>query len=184
MKNEGRNGTGMEWVRDYIRDIPDFPKKGIVFKDITPLLMSPAPWRRVIDGLVERHKDDNVNKVVGIESRGFIFGAPLAYRLNCGFVPIRKLGKLPSDTVRASYDLEYGSATVEIHRDAIQAGERVLLMDDLLATGGTMAASCQLVEQLGGKVVGCSFLVELAFLKGREKLAKYSIQSFIAYEKE
>ncbi len=168
-------------LADYIRDIPDFPKEGIVFKDITTLLSDPTAFRQSLDELEARCRDYNVTKVVGIESRGFIFGAPLADRLGAGFVLARKLGRLPAETVQAEYALEYGTNTVEMHRDAIAAGERVLIVDDLLATGGTCRASIDLVEQLGGIVAGCAFLIELAFLEGRAALAGYDIQALISY---
>ena len=152
-----------------IRSVPDFPKKGIVFRDITTLLKSKGAFARAIDLLHDHYKGSRIDKVVSVESRGYILGAPLAYKLGAGFVPIRKPGKLPAATLRQEYALEYGTDAVEIHRDAVAVGERVLLHDDLLATGGTAAAACQLVEKLGGKVVGVSFLIELAFLQGRKR---------------
>ena len=168
-------------LEDYIRDIPDFPSVGIVFKDITPLLQNPHALREAANQLLSLLPDVRVDKVVGVESRGFIFGALLAERLNAGFVPVRKPGKLPFAKISASYKLEYGQDTLEVHRDAIKSGENVLIHDDLLATGGTADASCQLVEQLGGNIIQLSFLVELAFLKGREKLTRYQVSSLLQY---
>lgn len=167
-----------------IRSVPDFPKKGIVFRDITTLVKDPAAFARSIDLLTEQYKAKNIAKVVSVESRGFIFGAPLAYRLGAGFVPVRKPGKLPGATLKESYALEYGTDTVEIHVDAITKGERVLVLDDLLATGGTIGATCALVERLGGTVVGLAFLIELAFLKGRDRLKGYDVFSLITYDSE
>ena len=165
----------------YIRDIPNFPKKGIVFKDLTTLLKNPVAFRQAADQLYATVADKNIDKVVAIESRGFIFGALLAEKLNAGFVPIRKPGKLPAQTLQAEYLLEYGTDILEIHQDAIAPGERVLLHDDLLATGGTAEAACRLIEQLGGQVVHISFLVELGFLNGKEKLTNYVVSSIIQY---
>jgi adenine phosphoribosyltransferase len=153
-----------------IRDVPDFPKQGIVFKDITPVLGDPELFASAVDLLADRYADRGLDRIAAIEARGFILGAAMAYRLGVGLVPIRKKGKLPYDALEASYDLEYGTATVEIHTDAIRKGERVLLVDDLLATGGTAAASAGLIERLGGTIVEIVFLIELTFLKGREKL--------------
>jgi adenine phosphoribosyltransferase len=164
-----------------IRDIPDFPKPGIVFKDITPVLRDAAAFQQVIDLFVEAARGAAPDIVAGVESRGFLFGAPVALALGVGFAPIRKIGKLPHETVQEKYDLEYGSSAVEIHRDAIAPGQRVLLVDDLLATGGTAAAAARLVEKLGGQVVGVSFLVELDFLSGREHLSRYDILSLVNY---
>jgi adenine phosphoribosyltransferase len=164
-----------------IRDVPDFPKKGILFKDITTLLRDPDAFRQSIDGLVDRVRDFDVDVVVGMESRGFIFAAPIAYRLGVGFVPVRKLGKLPAQTVSVKYDLEYGDATLELHVDAIQPGQRVLVVDDLLATGGTVCATIDLVEQLGGIVAATAFLVELDFLQGRRRLDAHNVVSLIRY---
>lgn len=165
----------------YIRDVPDFPQPGVLFKDITTLLKEPAAFRGVIDLFAARYQDQHIDVVAGIESRGFIFGAPLAYALGVGFVPIRKFGKLPHETVEEAYELEYGSATIEIHRDAIAPGARVVIADDLLATGGTMRASCNLVEKLGGQVAGLAFLAELTFLNGRARLTEYDIAVLITY---
>lgn len=165
----------------YIRDIPNFPKEGIVFKDLTTLLKNPLAFRQAAEQLYAAVADKNIDKVVAIESRGFIFGALLAEKLNAGFVPIRKPGKLPAQTLQAEYLLEYGTDILEIHQDAIAPGERVLLHDDLLATGGTAEAACKLIEQLGGRVVHISFLVELGFLNGKEKLTNYVVSSIIQY---
>ncbi len=167
-----------------IRNVPNFPKKGIVFRDITTLLKNKEAFHRFIDLMVERYKNERIDKVVGIESRGFIGGAALAYALGAGFVPIRKPGKLPADKIRQEYQLEYGTDAIEIHRDAIAKGERVLLHDDLLATGGTILAACKLVEQLGGTIVGLSFLIELSFLHPRKRLSQYDIFSLISYSSE
>ena len=164
-----------------IREIPDFPKPGILFYDITTLLKDPSGLQGVINDLVALYRDEKITKVVGIESRGFIFGAPLAYHLQAGFVPVRKPGKLPADVFEVKYELEYGSNSLAIHRDAIVMGERVLVVDDLLATGGTAAATIQLIRQLGGEIVGCAFLVELLSLKGRDKLTGYPIHSLMTY---
>lgn len=164
-----------------IRDVPDFPKKGIVFKDITTLIKQPELFREVIDLLAEPYRSIGVQKVIGIESRGFIFGSTIAYLLDAGFVPIRKPGKLPADTYRESYELEYGTDAVEIHRDAIAKDEKVAVIDDLLATGGTMAATIQMLEKLGANIVGVSFLIELGFLNGREKLSGHDIHSLITF---
>lgn len=168
-------------LEKYIRDVPDFPKKGIVFKDITTLLENPVAFKEGAEYLYQLTHGVSIDKVVGIESRGFIFGALLADRLSAGFVPVRKPGKLPYQTIRERYDLEYGSDCLEIHQDSIQKGERVLLHDDLLATGGTALAACKLIEKLGGEVVQVSFLIELSFLKGREKLSEYRVKSVISY---
>lgn len=164
-----------------IRDVPDFPKPGILFKDITTLLKDPQAFRAAIDGLLVAVRDRKIDVVVGMESRGLIFGAPIAYALGAGFVPVRKLGKLPSEVVSVEYDLEYGSATLEMHKDAISKGQRVLIVDDLLATGGTVAGTIELVKQLEGEIVGLAFLVELKFLKGRERLEGYDITTLIEF---
>ncbi|MCZ6632200.1 MAG: adenine phosphoribosyltransferase [bacterium] len=165
----------------YIRDIPDFPKPGIVFKDITTLLQVPEALDEAIQKMSDPFRDKGVEQVVGIESRGFIFGAAMARELNAGFVPIRKPGKLPAETLAMSYELEYGTDQIEIHKDAVQDGQHVLLVDDLLATGGTMEAACGLVSSLGGHIEGVVFLVELAFLDGRKKLEGQEIFSLIQY---
>ncbi|MDH4100365.1 MAG: adenine phosphoribosyltransferase [Nitrospirota bacterium] len=167
--------------KSQIRDIPDFPKQGILFRDITTLLKDGDAFKRAVDKFTAFYQNEGVDKVVGIESRGFIFGAPLAYNLGAGFVPVRKPGKLPSDIYEATYELEYGQDTLNIHQDAISPGQKVLLVDDLLATGGTMGAAVQLVKRLGGIVVGIAFLVELTDLKGREKLAGQSVLSLVTY---
>jgi adenine phosphoribosyltransferase len=168
-------------LRKYIRDVPDFPKPGILFKDITPLLAEPAALRHTIELLAERFPADRVDAVGAVEARGFLFATPLAIRLNKPMVPLRKPGKLPYSTHSAAYDLEYGRAELHIHIDAVKAGDRVLLVDDLLATGGTMRAGCQLVEKIGGRVVGCAFVIELGFLHGRDKLQGYDVFSIIQY---
>jgi adenine phosphoribosyltransferase len=165
----------------YIRDIPDFPKPGILFKDITPLLADPDAFQNAIDRLTERYRGRPVDAVAAVEARGFLFAAPLALTLHKPLVPLRKPGKLPFHTHSFTYNLEYGSAELHVHTDAVSSGARVLLVDDLLATGGTMKAGCQLVEKAGGKVVGCAFLVELSFLEGRAKLQPYEVFSLIRY---
>jgi adenine phosphoribosyltransferase len=167
--------------KSLIREVPDFPKPGILFYDITTLLKDARALRQIVDELTSRYQDKRIAKVIGIESRGFIFGAPLAYRLGAGFVPVRKPGKLPSDTFEVTYNLEYGSNSLAIHRDAVEEGEQVLIVDDLLATGGTAAATVNLVRQLGGQVTGLVFLVELTGLKGREQLNGCEIHSLITY---
>ncbi len=166
----------------FIRDVPDFPKKGILFKDITPLLKDPSAFARAIDALAGRHRDDRIDAVAAVESRGFIFGGALAVRLGAGFIPIRKPGKLPHHTFSETYSLEYGTDSIEIHRDAVKKGDRVLIVDDLLATGGTAGAAASLVTRMGAEVVGASFLVELAFLSGRAKLAEIPVFSIISYD--
>ena len=168
-------------LKSIIRDIPDFPKPGIIFKDITPLLKNPQAFQETVDRLAKESENLHINSVVGIEARGFIFGAAVAYRLGVGFVPIRKPSKLPYKTIRESYLLEYGSDTLEIHRDALGEGDLVILIDDLLATGGTMQAAVRLVEKTGAKAVGVFFVVELGFLKGREKLNGYNVRSLITF---
>ena len=164
-----------------IREVPDFPKPGILFYDITTLLKNPAAVRSLADQLTTRYQDRRITKVVGIESRGFIFGGILAARLGAGFVPVRKPGKLPADSYEVKYSLEYGQNSLAVHRDAIEIGEHVLIVDDLLATGGTAEATVHLVRQLGGTIVGLDFLVELKGLKGRDKLAGYDVHSTITY---
>lgn len=165
----------------YIRDIEDFPKPGVVFKDITPLLNNPQALKKAAEALLGFTANMKIDKVVGVDSRGFIFAPLLAEKLGAGFVPVRKSGKLPYHTISESYDLEYGKATVEIHKDAIKKGEKVLLHDDVLATGGTASAVCKLVEKLGGVVVQCNFLIELTFLKGADKLNGYQIEALLQY---
>lgn len=162
-------------VAEHTRDIADFPAPGVVFKDLTPLFADPVAFGEVLGLLAARH--DGVDVVAGVEARGFVIGAPLAQRMGVGFVPIRKKGKLPGEVLQCSYDLEYGSATIEMHKDALRPGTRVLVVDDVLATGGTAVASCELVEQAGGVVVGFDVLVELAFLGGRERLDRWAISS-------
>ena len=168
---------------DFIRDIPDFPRKGIIFKDITPLLLDPVAMDEAIGCLAELYRDAGVEVVVGIESRGFIFAPAVAREIGAGFVPVRKPGKLPHKTVSREYALEYGTDTIEMHTDAIADGMKVLMLDDLLATGGTMAAACEMVKDLGGDIVGIAFLIELCFLNGREKLTDYEVHSLIRVEK-
>ncbi len=168
-------------LRARIREVPDFPKPGILFYDITTLLKDPAAYRESIDLLTAPYRDRKVDIVVGMESRGFIFSAPMAYQLKAGFVPVRKLGKLPAETVSVEYALEYGTNTLEVHKDAIAPGQKVLIVDDLLATGGTVNGTIDLVRRLGGDVVGLAFLVELLFLKGRDKLRGHDIHSVIQY---
>jgi adenine phosphoribosyltransferase len=169
-------------LEDFIRDVPDFPKKGILFKDITPLVGDPRALKEAADRMAEPFRGRGVEYVAGVESRGFIFGALLADRLDAGFVPVRKPGKLPWKTIRKDYELEYGRAAVEVHTDAIRPGAKVLVADDLLATGGTVAAACDLVRQLKGEIVGVTFVVELGFLNGREKLKGLDVHSLIRYE--
>lgn len=164
-----------------IRDIPDFPKPGILFKDITPILHDPALFRSAVGLFVERHRGRTIHRIAAIESRGFLFGAAVAHELGIGLVPVRKKGKLPYKTVEQTYALEYGTATIEVHEDAFVAGESVLLIDDLLATGGTAEAACQLIEKLGARVLEVDFLIELAFLNGREKLAPRPIFAPIVF---
>ena len=168
-------------LRARIREIPDFPKPGILFYDITTLLKDPGAFKESIDLMMEPFRKERPDIVVGMESRGFIFSAPMAYELGAGFVPVRKLGKLPAETLSIEYALEYGSNTLEIHRDAIQPGQRVLIVDDLLATGGTVQGTIELVERLKGVVVGLAFLVELEFLHGRERLSDHTVTSVIRY---
>ncbi len=171
----------LDRVKALIRDVPDFPQEGIVFKDITPLLADPIAFSTVIDLIVVHFGRGNVDKVVGIEARGFIIASPVAYHFGAGFVPVRKKDKLPWNTEAAEYELEYGTATLEIHQDAVAAGERVLVVDDVLATGGTARATAQLVERIGGKVVGIACLIELGFLNGRDKLQGYDVFTLLNY---
>ena len=170
----------VESLKEWVRDIPDFPVKGIIFKDITPLLRRPEALKLACEALAAPFSDRGVTAVCGMEARGFIFGSVIAYTLGVGFVPLRKPGKLPYDTRTISYQLEYGTATLEVHKDAVGAKDKVLMVDDLLATGGTMAASCRLIESLGAQIVACAFVIELAFLKGREKL-KHDVHALISY---
>ena len=171
-------------LKKLIRDVPDFPKKGIVFKDITTLLLNPDAVRECVEQISERYRAQGIQKVIGIESRGFMLGPMIAQELRAGFVPIRKKGKLPAAIIREEYALEYGTDSIEIHKDAVSAGERVLLHDDLLATGGTMAAAVRLLQRLGGAVAGASFIVELDFLNGKEKLQPLDVYSLIHYTQE
>ena len=171
----------MDDLKAFIREVPDFPKPGINFYDITTLLQDPHALRMTVDRFVWMFSGKRVDKVVGMESRGFIFGPIVAYNLNAGFIPVRKPGKLPSDTVSKSYDLEYGSDSLEMHADAVREGENVLIVDDLIATGGTARATAQLVESCGGQVVGFGFVVELTALQGREKLKGYTVKSLLQY---
>jgi len=169
-------------LKKLIREVPDFPKPGILFYDITTLLKDRRGFSRLIDALTEHYINDNIELVLGIEARGFIFGPALAYRLNAGFVPVRKPRKLPAPVARVTYDLEYGSDTLEIHLDAIQPGQRVVLVDDLLATGGTMEATIKLVKELGGEIAGLAFAIELDFLRGRERFKEYDVFSLLHYD--
>ena len=173
-----------EGLKKLIREVPDFPKKGILFYDITTLLKDKLGFARLIDALSEHYigAGKDIDLVLGMEARGFIFGPALAYRLNAGFVPVRKPGKLPAETVKISYELEYGSNALEVHRDAIKKGQRILIVDDLLATGGTATATADLASGLGAQIAGLAFVVELDFLKGREKLAKYEVFSLLHYD--
>lgn len=171
----------MALIRAAIRDIPDFPKEGILFKDITTLLRDPRAFQMTIDALGDRFKNSAIDYVVGIESRGFIFGGPIAYKLGVGFVPVRKPGKLPGATTRIEYQLEYGTDALEIHMDAIEPGKRVLVVDDLLATGGTVKATIDLCEKIGAQVVGAAFLIELSFLNGKEKLPDCEVMTLVTY---
>ena len=175
--------ASLEQARALIRDVPDFPQPGILFKDLTPLLGEPAAFRAVIDELAGRVRDRGFHRIVAIESRGFLFGAALADRLGLGLAPVRKLGKLPYKTDRVEYALEYGTGTLEVHVDAVRPGEKVVVIDDLLATGGTAAATTKLIQQLGGTVEGAAFAVELTFLNGRKKLNGVDVFSLIQYDK-
>lgn len=174
-------GNGVD-LRGFIRDIPDWPKEGILFRDITPLLADPDAFAAAIDALSAGFAEAGIEYVAAVEARGFIFGSAVAEKLRAGFVPIRKKGKLPSQTESITYDLEYGTDTLEVHLDAVESGAKVLMVDDLLATGGTMGAACKLVEKIGGKVAGIVFLIELAGLGGAEKVADYEVTSIISYE--
>jgi adenine phosphoribosyltransferase len=169
-------------LKKLIREVPDFPKKGILFYDITTLLRDKTGFARLIDLFSEHYIGKQIDLVLGMEARGFIFGPALAYRLNAGFVPVRKPGKLPAATCRVEYELEYGSNALEIHKDAIERGQRVLIVDDLLATGGTAVATAKLASSLGGEIAGLAFVVELDFLKGRERLATYNVFSLLHYD--
>ena len=171
----------MDDLKAYIREVPDFPKPGILFYDITTLIAHPLALRKTVDRFVWLFANKQIDKVIGIESRSFLFGPIVAYNLNAGFVPVRKPGKLPAKTVRESYQLEYGVDSLEMHADAVRAGERVLIVDDLIATGGTALATARLVESQGGAVAGFGFIIELSFLAGREKLAGYDVEALITY---
>ncbi|MFO0974019.1 MAG: adenine phosphoribosyltransferase [Phycisphaerae bacterium] len=171
-----------EDLKRLIRDVPDFPKRGIVFKDITPLLGDPAALSMAVEFLTQPYRSEKIETVIGAESRGFIFGTAVARNLSAGFVPIRKPGKLPRQTRRAEYQLEYGTDALEMHTDAFRPGARILMIDDLLATGGTMAACCEMVASLKGQIVGVAFLIELAFLHGRKKLTGHAVHSVLRYE--
>lgn len=173
--------TDLDWLRGLIRDIPDHPQPGVVFRDITPLLADPKGIRVAVDAIVERFEGFGVDAVAGIEARGFIFAAPVAYGLGAGFVPVRKAGKLPGVTTGEEYQLEYGTDRLEIHVDALKPGDRVLVVDDVLATGGTAAATARLIESVGAKVVGLGFVIELDFLSGRQQLGSRDIASLISY---
>ena len=170
------------WLKDHVRDVPDFPEAGVVFKDITPLLAHPEAFRTVVDALADAFADRPVDRVVGIEARGFILAAPVAYHMGAAFVPVRKAGKLPWAVAREEYSLEYGSDRLEVHRDGVLPGERVLVVDDVLATGGTARAVCNLVEGLGATVAGCAFMIELAHLNGRSALPGKDIAVLLGYE--
>jgi len=174
----------MNDLQKFIRNVPDFPKKGIVFRDITTLLKDKDAFRQVVDTFYDDYRNQAVDAVVGIEARGFLLASSLAYKLGVGVVPVRKPGKLPAETLRVEYELEYGTDALEIHRDAIAAGQRILIVDDLLATGGTVSATCEMVEKLGGHIVGLAFLIELDFLRGRDKLKGYQIRTLIHYQHE
>jgi adenine phosphoribosyltransferase len=174
----------IEQIKKTIRSIPDFPKKGVVFRDITTLLKDTSAFKAVMDHLHDGFKDIKIDAVLGIESRGFIFGGALADRLGIGFIPARKPGKLPAETISESYDLEYGKATLEIHKDAIKKGGKILIIDDLLATGGTLEAACKLVTRLGGEIAGVWVLIELTFLNGRSKLTGFPVRSLMKYDSE
>jgi adenine phosphoribosyltransferase len=178
-----RDSVNCEPLKKLIREVPDFPKKGILFYDITTLLKDKTGFATLIDALSEHYLEKKIDLVLGMEARGFIFAPALAYRLNAGFVPVRKPGKLPAATVKYDYALEYGTNTLEVHRDAIKKGQRVIIVDDLLATGGTAEATTKLASSLGAEVVGLGFVVELDFLKGRDRLAEYDVYSLLHYDK-
>ena len=182
LDNEQNFGGYMKKLEEYVRSIPDFPEPGIIFRDVTSVLQEADGLQLSINGIMDKLKDVDFDVVVGPESRGFIFGVPVAYNMKKAFVPVRKKGKLPCETVSMEYDLEYGSAVIEMHKDSIKPGQKVVIIDDLIATGGTIEAITKLVEQLGGEVVKIVFLMELAGLEGRKKLAKYDVDSVICYE--
>src|SRR6267154_1811278 len=179
---EPKAALNCEHLKNLVREVPDFPKPGILFYDITTLLKDKLGFATLIDALSEHYVAKDIDLVLGMEARGFIFGPALAYRLNAGFVPVRKPGKLPAKTVKISYELEYGSNALEVHKDAIQKGQRILIVDDLLATGGTAVATADLASRLGAHIAGLGFVVELDFLKGREKLGKYDVFSLLHYD--
>ncbi len=181
MKGAHMTGKGID-LRTFIRDIPDWPKEGILFRDITPLLADPEAFAAAVDALSAGFTEAGVQYVAAVEARGFIFGSAVAEKLEAGFVPIRKKGKLPAQTESITYDLEYGTDPREVHLDAVESGAKVLMVDDLLATGGTMAAACKLIEKIGGQVAGIVFLIELAGLRGAEKIADYEVTSIISYD--
>jgi len=168
-------------LKEYIRDIPDFPKKGIIFKDITPLLKDTKAFQAMVDAFVDLYKDKKIDSVVAVEARGFILGSAVAYKLGVGLIPVRKKGKLPAKTRSVTYDLEYGTDTLEMHHDAISSGDNILVIDDVLATGGTIKAVTDLIKELEGRIIGVAFLMELSFLKGKERLKNLPIQSLITY---
>jgi len=174
-------GYDSEWLRDHVRSLPDYPKPGVTFKDITPVLAHPEALSAAIDAVTAPFAACEIDKIIGIEARGFVFGAPAAYRLGAGFIPVRKPGKLPWEIEHETYALEYGTDRLEIHRDAIERGERVLIVDDVLATGGTAAATAKLVAKLGGELVGCAFFIELEFLNGRAQLEDTEVHSVLGY---
>ena len=173
-----------EHIKSKVRSIPDWPIKGVIFRDITTLLQNPTTFKEICDLFYDRYANQNIDKIVGIDARGFLFGAVLAYKLGIGFIPVRKKGKLPYKTVGESYTLEYGEETVEIHEDAIQKGEKVVIIDDLMATGGTISAAVNLVEKLGGDIMECAFVIELPDLRGREKIPGQEIYSILEFEGE
>jgi adenine phosphoribosyltransferase len=183
MPQAKQSPTDCDFLKQLIREVPDFPKPGVLFYDITTLLKDKVGFAKLVDSLGQSYIGRRVDLVLGIEARGFIFGPALSYRLNAGFVPVRKPKKLPAETAKWTYDLEYGSDTLEVHKDAIQPGQSVIIVDDLLATGGTALATTKLVESLGGKVASLAFIVELDFLKGRDKLAGYEVVSMLHYDK-
>jgi adenine phosphoribosyltransferase len=171
----------LDWLKEHVRDIPDYPQPGVVFRDITPLLAAPDAFAATVDALAAPFREDRIDKVLGVEARGFVFAAPVAYQHLAGFVPVRKAGKLPWEIEREEYELEYGTDLLEIHRDAVAPGEEVLIVDDVIATGGTAAATARLVERLGGRVVGFAFVIEIGFLDGRSKLGGYRLHSLVVY---
>jgi adenine phosphoribosyltransferase len=170
------------WLKAHVRDIPDYPQPGIIFRDITPLLAAPDAFAATVDAVSAPFADEHIDKVLGIEARGFVFASPVAYRHVAGFVPVRKAGKLPWEIEREEYELEYGTDLLEIHRDAVSPGEKVLIVDDVIATGGTAAATIRLAERLGGEVIGLTFVIELGFLHGRDKLDGYNVHALVSYD--